>query len=422
MSFQQGVTGLTSAGRNLEVIGNNVANASTVGAKASRAEFADIYARASGGGSGAAGLGVSVAAVAQQFSQGSISSTDNPLDVAINGAGFFQLQDPTGAMVYSRNGQFKVDREGYVTNAGGMKLMAIPVTYQDGQIPGKSQPLQLPTSGIAPKETGKMNLEINLDSRQSAKLDESTGAPVPINFADATTYNNSTSINIYDAKGQQVSMTYFFQKVGNNTWDIYATANGEPVNGTAATPLPITQAVFPDNGTPPTSPAAPVDITIPATGVGTSAETVGFAAVTMDFTKLTQFGSAFGPTDVSQDGFPPGRLTSIAIEDDGTVIGSYSSGQSAPLAKVELANFRNPQGLQPLGGNVWAGTFDSGDPVIGTPGGGNLGLLQAKSVEESNVDLTQELVNMMVAQRIYQANAQTIKTQDSVMQTLVNLR
>jgi flagellar hook protein FlgE len=421
MSFQQGVTGLTAAGRNLEVIGNNVANASTVGAKGARAEFADVYARASGSGS-AAGLGVAVAAVAQQFSQGSISSTDNPLDVAINGSGFFQLQDPTGTMVYSRNGQFKVDREGFVTNAGGMKLMAIPVTYQDGQIPGKSQPLQLPTSGIAPKQTTKMNLEINLDARQEAKLDEATNSPVPINFSDASTYNNSTSINIYDTKGQQVSMTYFFQKVSNNNWNVYATANGEPVLGTADAPEPITQATFSDSGAPPTTPAAPLEIAIPATGVGGSSDTVAFTSVIMDFTKLTQFGAAFGPTDVSQDGFPPGRLTSIAIEDDGTVIGSYSSGQSAPLARVELANFRNPQGLQPLGGNVWAGTFDSGDPVIGTPGGGNLGLLQSKSVEESNVDLTQELVNMMVAQRIYQANAQTIKTQDSVMQTLVSLR
>ncbi len=422
MSFQQGVTGLTSAGRNLEVIGNNVANASTVGAKASRAEFADIYARAAGGGAGAAGLGVSVAAVAQQFSQGSISSTDNPLDVAINGSGFFQLQDPTGAMVYSRNGQFQVDRSGYVTNAGGMKLMAIPVTYQDGQIPGKSQPLQLPTSGIAPKQTTSMNMEINLDARQDAKIDATTNAAVPIDFTDATTYNNSTSINIYDTKGQQVSMTYFFQKVSNNTWDVYATANGETVVGSAESPEPITQVVFPDDGTPPTEPSEPLVIPIPATGMGTATETVAFESVIMDMTKLTQFGSAFGPTDVSQDGFPPGRLSSIAIETDGTVIGSYSSGQSAAIARVELANFRNPQGLQPLGGNVWAGTFDSGDPVIGTPGGGNLGLLQAKSVEESNVDLTQELVNMMVAQRIYQANAQTIKTQDSVMQTLVNLR
>ncbi|MEK8048635.1 flagellar hook protein FlgE [Ideonella sp. DXS22W] len=422
MSFQQGVTGLTSAGRNLEVIGNNVANASTVGAKASRAEFADIYARASGGGAGSAGLGVAVTAVAQQFSQGSISSTDNPLDVAINGAGFFQLQDPTGAMVYSRNGQFKVDREGYVTNSDDMKLMAIPVTYQDGQIPGKSQPLQLPTSGIAPKQTSTMNMEINLDARQSAKIDSATNAPVAIDFTDATTYNNSTSINIYDTKGQQVSMTYFFQKVANNTWDVYATANGETVGGTADAPAPITRVEFPDDGTPPTSPSEPISVAIPATGVGTSTETVAFESVVMDMTKLTQFGSAFGPTDVSQDGFPPGRLSSISIENDGTVIGSYSSGQSAAIARIELANFRNAQGLQPLGGNVWASTYDSGDPVIGTPGGGNLGLLQSKAVEESNVDLTQELVNMMVAQRIYQANAQTIKTQDSVMQTLVSLR
>jgi len=420
MSFQQGVTGLTAASRNLEVIGNNVANSSTVGAKSARAEFADVYARATGSGN-AAGLGVAISTVAQQFSQGSITSTDNPLDVAINGSGFFQLQDPTGTMVYSRNWQFKVDREGYVADNNGNKLMAIPVTFQEGQIPGKSQPLQLPTSGIAPKQTSVMHMEVNLDSRSAAKVD-ATNTVIPIDFSDATTYNNSTSINIYDAKGQQVSISYFFQKTANNQWNIYATANGETVAGSPESPEPITVATFPDDGTPPITPQGAFDIPIPATGVGTANETVAFDAVTVDFTSLTQFGSPFGPTDVSQDGFPPGRLSAISVESDGTVIGSYSSGQSAALAKLELANFRNSQGLQPLGGNVWASTYESGDPVVGTPGGGNLGLLQSKAVEESNVDLTQELVNMMVAQRIYQANAQTIKTQDSVMQTLVSLR
>ena len=421
MSFQQGVSGLYAASRNLDVIGNNVANASTVGAKYSRAEFADIYARTASGSGGNVGLGVSVANVSQQFSQGSISATTSPLDVAINGSGFFQLQDQNGALLYSRNGQFQVNREGYVVNPQGQKLVAIPVSYEEGQIAGKAQPLRLPTAGTPPKETSSMRLEINLDSRNEFTFDPARTPAVDL--ADASTYNNSTSINIYDAKGQQVTMTYFFQKSGPDSWNIYSAANGEPLNPDGSgVPQPITQAAFPSDGRVPITPTGPIFIDIPATGVGTPFETEAFTGVKLDFGNLTQFGAPFGPTALSQDGFSAGRMTGVSIESDGTVMASYSSGQSSPIANLELANFRNNQGLKPLGGNAWVATYESGEPVLGTPGGGNLGLLQSSALEDSNVDLTSELVNMMVAQRIYQANAQTIKTQDSVMQTLVSLR
>ena len=420
MSFQQGVSGLNAASRNLEVIGNNVANASTVGAKYSRAEFADIYARTAGGAGGNVGLGVSVSTVAQQFSQGSISSTSSPLDVAINGAGFFQLADQKGAILYSRNGQFQVDRQGFVSNPQGQKLVAIPVTYEVGQIAGKASPLQLPTAGTAPKQTSSMKLEINLDSRNEFTF---TGATPAVNLSDSKTYNNSTSINIFDAKGQQVSMTYFFQKSGPDSWNIYAAANGEPLNPDGGgVPQPIVQATFPRDGRVPITPSGAIKLNIPGTGTGTPFQTEPFTGVTLDFGHLTQFGAPFGPTALSQDGFPAGRMTGVSIQDDGTVMASYSSGQSSAIARIELANFRNNQGLKPVGGNAWVASFESGEPVLGTPGGGNLGLLQSNALEDSNVDLTSELVSMMVAQRIYQANAQTIKTQDSVMQTLVSLR
>lgn len=426
MSFQQGVTGLNSASRNLDVIGNNVANASTVGAKSSRAEFADIYARAAGD-TGAVGLGVSVAAVAQQFKQGSVTATDNPLDVAINGDGFFQLQDESGSSFYSRNGQFKVDNQGYVVNAQGMNLLAIPTTYSDGQIPGKAVPLQLPTTGIAPEETTSIGLELNLDTRSTAPTDASGAVLTTVDFTDASTYNNTTSHKVYDAKGQAVTLAYFFQKTANDTWNVYAAANGESVlvDGSGK-PQPITTLTFPANGSAPTTPVSPLGLVIPATGVGTATETVQIGTLTdpiqLDLSTITQRGSAFSPTALKQDGSAPGLLAGINIQDDGLVVATYSTGKSSPIARLELANFRNPQGLQPLGGNMWAATYSSGDPLSGTPGTGSLGLLDSRAVEESNVDLTQELVNMMVAQRIYQANSQTIKTQDSVMQTLVSLR
>ncbi|OYV01706.1 MAG: hypothetical protein CFE45_03640 [Burkholderiales bacterium PBB5] len=237
-----------------------------------------------------------------------------------------------------------------------------------------------------------------------------------------------------------MGLTYFFQKTGTtDTWNIYAAANGVAVvDPPGSTVAPVATVTFSSDGKTvmdikdaagsnsgadgvaysPTSFPLP---TIPSTGTGAST-TEPIAGIKLNISGLTQYGNVFGPTDVSQDGFPPGRLSSIAVQPDGVLVASYSSGQSAPIAKLELASFRNVQGLQPLGGNSWAGSFESGDPVLGDAGGGNLGLLSSQSLEESNIDLTGELVNMMVAQRIYQANAQTIKTQDSVMQTLVNLR
>jgi flagellar hook protein FlgE len=419
MSFQQGVTGLNAAGRNLDVIGNNVANASTVGAKTARAEFADIYSRAAGGAGNSVGAGVSLATVAQQFSQGNISSSDNPLDVAINGNGFFQLKDPNGVLQYSRNGQFKIDNKGFVVNDQGLKLLGHSIA-SGSMVPGAATPIQLPTAGIPPTPTSNVKLEINVDARSKQTF---TGATPAIDINDDKTYNNATSLNVYDMKGQAVGLTYFFQKAATDTWNVYASANGVALNADGSgNPQPIATAVFPPDGGQPTSPLSPVLIDVPATGVGTAAATEPILGIKLDVTKLTQYGAVFGPTDVSQDGFPPGRLTSVAVQSNGTLMASYSSGQSEPIAKLELATFRNVQGLQPVGGNAWTASFTSGDPVLGEPGGGNLGLLSSQSLEESNVDLTSELVNMMVAQRIYQANAQTIKTQDSVMQTLVNLR
>jgi len=427
MSFQQGVSGLTASARNLEVIGNNVANASTVGAKVARAEFADVYARAISGGTSAIGLGVSQTAVTQQFSQGSFKTTDGPLDMAINGTGFFQLKDLSGMSQYTRNGQFKVDRDGFITSTQGARLLGYPANDQGVLVPGQAQPLILPTAGIKPSVTKAVTLELNLDARATTTYDE-TKTPL-IDFNNAKTYNNATSVNVYDSKGQEVSLTYYFQKAGADTWNVYAAANGATINpNDEGLPLPITTLNFPPNGSAPinpvddTLPLPMVPFDVPATSNFQGAATEPIPGVSLDLSTLTQFGAIFGVTNVTQDGFPPGQLNAIKVQPNGIVLATYSSGQSTPVGQVELATFRNVQGLQPLGGNVWGATFESGDAVPGTPGSGNLGVLQSGVVEESNVDLTQELVAMMVAQRIYQANAQTIKTQDSVLQTLVNLR
>ncbi len=420
MSFQQGLSGLNATSKNLQVIGNNIANANTYGSKSARAEFSDMYAAAlNGAGTTPIGIGTNLASVAQQFTQGNIKTTDNPMDLAINGAGFFQLSDGSSAVTYSRNGQFKVDREGFLVNNNQQRLMGYAADNQ-GQIqPGASVPLQLPTGGVAPTPTTRNEVEMNLDSRAAVTV---PAAGVPIDFNDADTYNNATSLTVYDAKGQGVALTYYFQKAADDTWNVYATANGNTVNGSAGAPLPVTTITFAADGSGPLAPVGTVPFDVPVTTGSNGATTLLIPQVQLDLADATQFGSAFGVTDMVQDGAAAGQLTAITIENSGIIMARYSNGQTRPAGQVEVANFRNPQGLQPIGDNAWARTFSSGDPVTGMPGDGNLGVLQSGALEESNIDLTGELVNMITAQRIYQANAQTIKTQDQVLQTLVNLR
>ena len=419
MGFQQGLSGLNASSKSLEVIGNNIANANTYGAKSSRAEFADVYANAIGGTRNAIGIGVSVAAVAQQFTQGNITGTDNPLDVAINGGGFFQVRDPSGAMTYSRNGQFKVDNTGFIVNNQGSHLMGFPADATGTIIPGTATALQMPTAGITPQVTTGIQMEMNLDSRAGVTLPT---AGAPIDFADPSTYNNATSQTVYDVKGQEVALTYYFQKTGTDTWNVYVAANGTPLATSGGNPAPSTTITFPTNGGTPTAPAGTVALDIPSVSNAVGAVTVPITGVALDLSGATQYGAQFGVTDLQQDGYSAGQLIGAQIDANGVISARYSNGETRPAGQLELATFRNPQGLQPMGGNAWVVTAASGGPIVGTPGSGNLGVLQAGALEESNVDLTAELVNMIVAQRSYQANAQTIKTQDQILQAIVNLR
>ena len=420
MSFQQGLSGLNAASKNLEVIGNNVANASTYGAKAARAEFADVYANAlNGSGASAIGIGVNLAAVSQQFTQGNITTTESSLDLAINGAGFFQVSDGRNPTMYTRNGQFKVDRDGYFVNNQQQRLLGYPADARGNIVPGQAQAIQLPTGGINPRATDEVSMEMNLDARAAVTVPAGGG----IDLTDPTTYNNATSVTAYDVLGQDVALTYYFQKAADDQWNVYVTANGTPISTDAGgNPLPSTTIQFPANGGSPVAPAGPVTLDIPATTRPDGSTTRAIAGVQFDVSRATQYGAGFGVTDLSQTGYAPGQLTGVSIEANGIVMARYSNGQSRPAGQLELANFRNPQGLQPVGGNAWSATYASGDPIAGAAGEGNFGVLQSGALEDSNVDLTGELVNMITAQRVYQANAQTIKAQDSVLQTLVNLR
>jgi flagellar hook protein FlgE len=424
MGFQQGLSGLNTASKNLDVIGNNVANATTVGFKSGQAQFADVFAASlTGAGSSPVGLGSKLSTIVQQFTQGNITATNNPLDLAINGGGFFRVTDAAGTPYYSRNGQFQVDKNGQIVNSQGLRVTGYMADSTGAIVQGNLQEITIPISDIAPQATGTSPSASGVEAE--LKLD-STEDPIAAAFdsADPTTYNYSTSTSIYDSLGNASILTMYFQKTAASTWDVHTTLTppgGTPVDITPAT---VPTIVFDSDGL--INAAASPELTngaftqtITAAQLGTGASAMSFA---VDFTGTVQWGGESTVIDLAQDGFASGSLTGFTISDDGILLGRYSNGQSKNLAQLVLANFRNPQGLQPQGNNVWAESATSGPALLGVPQSGQFGAIQSSAVEDSNVDLTAELVNMITAQRVYQANAQTIKTQDAVLQTLVNLR
>jgi len=407
MSFQQGLSGLNAAARNLDVIGNNIANANTVGFKQGRTEFADLYANTvASSGKGSVGLGVNVTAITQQFSQGNLTTTNSPLDIAINGGGMFRVST-SGSIAYTRNGQFQIDKNGFVVTGVGARVSGFPVDATGRLTTGAPADLQISSADIAPKTTSEIGLAMNLDSRKIAPV----GAFSP---SDAATYTSATSINVYDSQGNAHALsTYLVKSATANEWDVYAALDGVQVGaGTIGT------LTFNADGTlDAVTSAVPYSLTLTTTNGATFP-----AGIPLEFTGSTQFGAAFGVNAATQDGYAAGKLSGLAVDENGVVTGRYSNGQSKVQGQVALVSFANLQGLAPIGGNLWVESASSGSPLIGVPGSTNMGLLQSGAIEESNVDLTSELVSMITAQRNYQANAQTIKTQDQVLQTLVNLR
>jgi flagellar hook protein FlgE len=648
MGFQQGLSGLNVSAKALDAIGNNIANSSTVGYKSAQVQFADVFAAAlSGGGAGQIGIGASAPNIAQLFTQGNITTTNNPLDIAVNGGGFFRLSDG-GTPVYSRNGQFSLDKDGYIVNMSGLRLTGYGADESGAIVPGDFVDLRMSTTNIEPSATTASQVVVNLDSREvaptamtsgtlagsaapgtltitaanntldltvdgvSATIDvpiatyatsgdladametainsdptiaaagtlvdvtvNSSGAiviasrssgtqgsqgagsavtvggagdgianllGVPVatagadNFSATNTlsYTASTAQTVYDTLGNPHNLTMYFAKTAQvNTWQLYTSLDGTFTGTTTTTPATsgtysITPALAGTNvpaastvnvtidgatlpvtlggGAPYASLAAlqadlqggidtafgagvatvavsGTDIVITSASSGgsssvtladgsvtvanlfggaTATETPGTAATTtvvptaqlmsfdttgalatamplnmsfdpatgatnpltftLDFTGTSQYGINFGVNQLLQDGYTSGRLTGISVSPDGTVQGRYSNGKTRDQGQIVLVNFNNANGLQSLGGNVWGETAESGQPIPGTPGQGSLGLIQSAAVEESNVDLTAELVQMIMQQRVYQANSQTIKTQDQILQTLVNLR
>lgn len=405
MSFQQALSGLNAASRSLDVIGHNIANANTTGMKSSRAEFAEIYASSAGALGGTnVGLGVQVSTVAQQFTQGTLSVTGNSLDVAINGGGFFQVRAADGSNLYTRAGNFKLDRQGNIVTNNGAQLMGYPVDANGVRQGVDVRPLQLPTGApIPPKQTTQANAQITLDAR--AVVASTATPPTPL-----STYG--TSFTAFDPQGLEIPVGLNFVKTGNNTWEVYTSVNGS--DPAASTPFTLT---FNADGSLDTSAS-----TVPALTLASPNDPGQTFTIDLDLSRMTQVNSRFTVSNLTQDGYTAGQLTGIKIENNGVISASYSNGQTQAAGQLALVNFRNVQGLAPTGSGDWIETTASGQPLRGTPGEGTFGQLRSGALEDSNVDLTAELVNMMTTQRAYQANAQTIKTQDQIMSTLVNLR
>lgn len=416
MAFQQGLSGLNAAARNLDTIGHNVANANTVGFKASRTEFADVYATTIYGvASTSPGIGVEVGAIAQQFAQGALTTTSNSLDLGINGGGFFRMSD-NGSVTYTREGQFKLDKSGYIVNGAGMKLTGYPVDANGVVTNGTAQELKLNSADVPPKATKNATVRVNVDARKAT-----ADVNKPFSLNDASTYDGGTSVSVFDSLGREHVMALYFRKTGENTWSVHGTADGNllaPTGGAAGASLGTLS--FTSDGKlnlAPGTTTSPFEVTVPV-----GADAGGNQTVTLNFNDTTQFGTAFTVAHQEQDGNGTGKLAGFSVGRDGSLMARYTNGQSVNQGRVALANFTNPQGLQAIGNNQWIETADSGSPLVGSPATGTLGEIQSGALESSNVDLTQELVNMITAQRVYQANAQTVQTHDQLLQTIVNLR
>jgi flagellar hook protein FlgE len=403
-AFSIGLSGLTAASSDLDVTANNIANANTVGFKDSRAEFADVYTQGAVNlNTSVVGEGVRLAATAQQFTQGNISTTSSNLDMAISGDGFFTLKDANG-YVYSRNGQFSEDKSGNVVNATGQALQVYPPTAAGGFNTGALTNLNLQTAQSAPLATTAGSAILNLPTSSTVPT------LTPFDPTNSATYNQSTSTTVYDSLGTAYPATFYFTQTATpNQWTVNVTVNGTQVGAAQTLTFSNAGAV-----------TAPVGGALPFNGF-TPPDGAQVMNMSFNFGATTQYGGSFGVTSITQNGYATGQLSTVAINSTGVVSAVYTNGRSTQLGQLALANFPDPQGLKQLGDTNWAETFTSGNVIQGAAGSTGFGNIQSGALESSNVDLTTQLVNMITAQRTFQANAQVITTANQLSQTVINI-
>lgn len=431
MSFGISLSGLDAASSNLDVIGNNIANSGTTGFKGSRADFSDVYAAGSLNlSANLVGEGVNVQQIQQQFTQGNISQTGNSLDLALNGNGFFVVKDGTG-LSYTRNGTFSLDRNGFLVNGSGQQVQAYPALVGGGFNQGALGSLQLTPTQNAPLATSTGAVGVNLPANTTLAGLPGTTAPPVFSASTPSTYTSTTSTSVYDSLGNQHTGSFYFVPAYTsataggvttytqtpNTWDVYMTVDGVATSGSPTTlSFNSSGALTQVNGSA-ASTVATFGVAAGGLGNAAAALSMGF-----DFKNTTQFGSPFGVNSLTQNGYSSGQVSGINVDKSGIVSATYTNGQSIEVGQLALSNFPNPAGLAPTGNSAWKQTYASGAPISGTAGSSNLGAIQSGALEASNVDLTKELVNMIVAQRAFQANSEMIKTNDQVTQTILGIR
>lgn len=443
MSFNVGLSGLYAANKSLDVTGNNIANVATTGFKSSRAEFADQYAQSIRGTSSGitTGSGVTTAAVSQQFTQGTLNTgTGRSLDLAINGNGFFMLSN-NGEKLYTRAGAFHTDSDGYVVDESGNNLQGYSIDGEGNIATGVSSNLRVDSSNLAPKSTSLITIASNLNS--------SSTVPTVTTFdpSDASSYNTTYSTSIFDSQGNEHTLSQYFAKTDTNSWTMYSLIDGRSISTPTSTTADATKLTFDSSGALITSGTGAPDVTdspnisvgtdgnfainnwIPAasTTVGTTTTWAsnGAAAnssgIKLNMLATTQTNSVSGAITKTQDGYATGQITAMNVDASGKMFATYTNGESKVIGQVSLTSFANSQGLAPAGGTNWRETYASGSPVTGAAQSGTLGSLTGQALEESNVDLTSELVNLIKAQSNYQANAKTISTESTVMQTIIQM-
>ncbi len=403
MSFDIALSGLKTSATQLDVIAHNISNSATTGFKSSRVEFTDVYVSISD--RGIVGQGDKIAQVRQSHTAGNLTDTGKVLDLSVDGNGFFRLSSPSG-YTYTRNGAFAVDREGFIVNSSGEKLTGYG-RASDGSLSPTLSDLYVDPADQRPNPTTEIDLGVNLDSSGDVNL--------AFDVSNPDTYHFTTATTVYDSLGSPNSLTVYFHKDSPNSWTVHSYMDDTLVSQAGGDEL-----VFNNSGELETVNGNPTtQFTLPSIQPGTGGATLD---IDVNVGKISQYNSISGVNQIVQDGFANGRLNDISIDSNGTLLGRYSNGQAQRIGQVVLTNFANPEGLHQVNGTGWQESYASGSALIGLPGSSSLGSIRSGALEESNVDITRELVSMIGAQRSFQANAQVITTIDTITQTVINLR
>ena len=405
MTFRIALSGLNAAASELSVTANNIANANTTGFKESRAQFADLFNSSAVGLSDTqVGGGSRLAGVQQLFTQGNVNFTSNALDMAINGDGFFTLSNE-GALSYTRDGAFSVDSGGFLVRKEGLRLQGFAPTPGGNFNTASLSDIQLSTASSSPQATSLLTTTLNLPANAAQPT------VAPFDPTDADSFNHSSAVTVFDSLGDSHTLNTFYVKTANaNEWELQVTLDGASVG--AATPVTFDssgQLTAPANG----------DLSLPPIALSNGAADLD---LDIDLDGVTQFGDTFSVNSIRQDGYASGRLVGIEVNDEGIVQARFTNGQTTALGQIAMTRFANAEGLQALGDTAWAETSDSGTAQRGVAGSSGFGGIQSGALEASNVDLTEQLVNMITAQRNFQANAQMITTADQVTQAALNIR